>query len=646
VDYDPAKHHIGIAAEGETAQGYMLESPYRRDFQKESIPSEFGGTEDRISGVPSFSRWTQDDFLGGQYGYIWGEDNRQFARCKSLLPTQYGTSLRTIPPMWHWEAEADPGFSDKTLHNGTATDHKAVAVTYGDYLWRISRDKLETWRISTGDYIHYSLSVDGPFADTFWQAAALDAGRGLIWLVRRASAGGKAVYTVPAAHPDMAVKQVPTLVEALSGSSSPTTPDALGCFGWIFDGGLLYGAWGPRELWVTTINDNLVDLTWSEAGSLDGQWQAGVAYNSLIYILLADENSRAKLVVYDGTEVLPLVDFPFNFTGRCMTVYGGRLYVGGTGKDIAGSDAYAELYEVTGSTLRLVRTFAPESRVQLSGEEPPTAIGTMHVHEGLLFIGTDQDHLLVYDITNDSLFGGPVVDDDGIGVAEVRHILSSRESLTALVNLDDASSRLVRLGQAGPMPGTYDCTFETSDFQPQPSTDKRWSLVHVHTRYLPIDAIDYSQDGGASWTALTLMSMQEGEFWHNEADLTGADISTRIRFRFTWSPDNETTQAGELVAFTVQFLFLDSTKRSWAMTVVGSDRAEAEDGTTLVQDPGTDLAQLEAYAVSREKLTFTDLDGSTYNVIVRDCSVHMPEIGPALAGGAREAFANLTLTEA
>jgi len=145
---------------------------------------------------------------------------------------------------------------------------------------------------------------------------------------------------------------------------------------------------------------------------IPGRWRDSLAYNNTLYILINDGSFKSTIYAFDGDTVTPIVEFPFSFYAKCMIEYAGRIFVGGTGFDVNGGEFYAELYEVTGASVRLVRTFSPDTRNvhKVSGtNEWPTAIDDLIVHDGLLWFCQKGKRMVCYDVTSDGFFGASLI---------------------------------------------------------------------------------------------------------------------------------------------------------------------------------------------------------------------------------------------
>jgi hypothetical protein len=386
---------------------------------------------------------------------------------------------------------------------------------------------------------------------------------------------------------------------------------------------------------------------WTQNTRLPGPWKDYAVYNGVVYVLCADGFNNTSIFTFDGANVVPVTDFPYNFEGTCIQVYAGRVYVGGAGRDFAGNRSYAELYEVTGSSLRLVRTFTAECRD--GGEDTPfdesTEILAMGVHEGLLYMGFKGYGLVAYDVVTDSLYGGSEF-NPAVAGASIWKMLTTNQSLNLWVDAvsppDRGFYRTAAIGETVP---PYQGVLVTSDFGPQPATEKRWSELRVVSRYGDV-GVEYSTDGGVTYTTLTGEQVTEGSYRQNNVDLSALPVSKRIRFRFTMQRSEDSDSYTELVGFTLGFLFLSTGKRTWSFSVNATARVQGKDAQTEVQDPAAIFDTLQGWATDRTPLVYTDVDGEARTVNITRFEDFKPVVGlPLDSEIGLEGFYALTLTE-
>ncbi len=186
------------------------------------------------------------------------------------------------------------------------------------------------------------------------------------------------------------------------------------------------------------------------------------------------------------------------------------------------------------------------------------------------------------------------------------------------------------------MTGWYP-TLITSDFLYEPGVKKRWSELKILTRYGPVEFVDYSLDSGNTWTSLTVSSVSTyaPNYW-TTVSLVGITPSENVRFRIRLdidTPDDAVTYVRELVAYTMSYHFLDTGKRAWDISIVGADIQETMDAefaeyTTQTYDISDLDDAFDDWAFNKQPLTYTDVDGNTYDVQMLSYTRSKPIIAP------------------
>lgn len=617
-DFDPTKHHIGLGPEGGQQHGFVIGGAYRADPQKAPVTREFGGQTDLLERT-SLARWTMDDFSGGIRQEVWGEDSERIWDSLNVIPSQLGSSPRTIPPLIHWGLAQQDDLRDPlgVFH----VESNKISVVWPTTTSYYDVDTGAKTSVNTSSR-PIEVACKDPAEDFIYGIANTmigDAGHPG-YLLRRWKKDDANATTVDAV-PDK-VKGVPKGIQAA---------------------GTYFLAQFGNTLWMIDVNDDADDAKWINVGRLPGHWQDSCIYNGLTYILVSTwPEQETAVVAYDGAQILPIVSFPYNFTGKQIVEYGGRIYVGGHGRDTVGNAAYVELHEITSSSQQLIYNFSEEHG---RGLNPPHRTYAMVVHEGLLFIGTDQPHLLVYDQTRDGLWRGPEVKSSpgGFDLA-THHLFSSRQRLWAWCYEDtDTAHGFYRLAvdNADLSGGSYESKVETSQFQPEPGMNKRWSELRVLTRGQAASA-EWSLDGGQTWTALTGSTVQSGDLYETTFDLDGVSRSIRLRFTITKTG----VSASYLpLGFTLAFAILDTGKESWQFSVLAADNVEGVDEASVLQDIQALHDTLKQWKAEGTYLDYTDLHGNVHTVYVSDLREDQPVIGPADVNGSREAFYSVSLME-
>ena len=649
--FDSALHHIGLREVDDPGanKGFIISGAWTRAFKRNLQNETDGfkyGTGESLINKPGISSWTQDDFTGGEFQYVWGKDPAQFARSSNILPAQFDRSLRSVPPLREWIDGTDTSF------NGTEVP--GIVVVYNGYLYAGYSDRYVRWNLATGAQ---SADVLGALGTEHHWAFLKERGR-----FYSTHDGVIQQYNVGAWPAGL-----------YEGSYAPATyipalPALGNCTGINVDGDKMVVAYSD-VVWHVNIPDirtaQPARTDWTRIGRLPGKWVASCWASGFLYILCAGIDGQTSLVVFDGTQIMPVTDFPYNFVGESVISYGGRFYVGGSGRDIQTSaPRYAELYEITGTSLRLLKTFVDEARG--GGDVVGKSITSMAVHEGMLFFGLKGVGLCAYDLTLDAFFGASIY-SPADAAAEVRHLISGRDSLFAYIypwSTRTNKGQWMRPSTAQETTPTYTSEIETSDFAMSYDRLKSWKQLRCLVRF-PQNALAayYSVNGGNSWVALpTPTSETSGRFRLDTFDLTGMPKSRFARFKFVMDSQTNVSAFREFVSFSASFRLSDSDsvgaaeteKLGWVFTIAGGQNVEALNGDSLLQDVSSIHLTLWAWAKGKKKLNFVDTDQTTYTVEIDDLRETTPfvlppvderegEIAPGIPG--REGFYQVTLVE-
>jgi hypothetical protein len=644
----------------------MMSGGYRKAPQRDAGITDQGGETDVA--LPGQSRWTQDDFTGGMYQDNWGRDAAQFKYCSGFRPLPYSRGLVTVPPV----IEGIKQTAVVPAVNWSGTNYRtypaALVFVHAGYLYVV---------YPGGDVIAY-FDLDGGIGGiSSLPNVTADQGNVACW--HRESA------TLYVSDDGNGVFRRITLSNGVPSAASPasyTYPTAVGsrsCTGMNAD--------GPR---ITCLFEKMiVDLTVPDtataavgAGSkqwavnrryhLPSQFRDAIFFNSQLYILCTDANDPysvvsggysggwlSSIVAWDGADLFPVVNFPYAFRGQTMVEYAGRVYVGGASLDLGGTgEAFGEIFEITGSSLRSLKSWAPDSRSVLGGAElGPPSINDLVVYEGALwFYNLTEDRLDHYDVTTDSFYGGPdcVIADNSIvklvPLGETLGVYSNVFDFEDAVPPGDQQDAVLSwVARSGEETGTYNPNLITSDFIFEPAKDKRFTEIVVLTKGGGVDALEYSTDGGDSYTAASTVAAAttQGNWTTTRFDLTPMTPAKRASFKIQLELTTAEDQV-ELVAFSTSFSILHSGKSAWTFTVVGAEQIEGYNGEKFSQDVADIEESLSAWMTAGTKLVFTDLNGVNYNVTVYDFEESQVEIGPkvAFADGTRpEALFGVTLVE-
>lgn len=639
--FDAELHQVGLGPDGAEI-GLVLSGAYQKSFKRDlgdSLSSVHYGTDSLFNGT-GISSWTQDDFTGGSYQQFWGRDAAQFAGCYGFLPTQFDRSLRTVPPLTLRAANGAP-YTMKPL----------VSFAAAGYHYSVYSDRILRYNMVSGASATIFLNVDfGAYTHACYD---------------RRSGYVLATYVGGASPPGVAVLNRDTGV--LVVGVEPGAANNVGMFTGINCDGDRLVVSSAHVLFTASMQPNTTDpigTDWVRAGRLPAPYVDSAWMAQSLYVLCGDGDVGASLVQFDGVQVMPVCEFPYNFFPQAVCPYAGRIYVGGSGLDINGGSTYGELHEVTGNSVRLIKTFAPE---RASGRYGcPTAVGAMAVHEGLLFFGETGQGLIAYDVTTDSLYGAHRFDQNRpAGTREVLTMVSARQKLWQIVvNWSNTfENGLWATGVAGEGNVTHTALFESSEFGPELDRMKKWKQLRVLCRgeeSAPTVAI--STDGGASYANVPRTADEgTGSSVMHTYDISGY-TSHSVRFKFAMVRNSFASNT-ELVGFSASFQLVDSDdlhangteKLAWNFAVAGVETVELEDGSTTHQKLGELNAQLWAWAQARAQLKFKAPDGQEYDVIVDSLRETQPVVLPAVEREdhltfspdvGREAFYALTLIEA
>ena len=648
--YDSDRDGIGLGPPG-GEKGFTVAGAYRKSFKRDQSADNAGVHygSDSYFNTPGVSSWSMDDFTGGGWQQVWGKDNRMFSICQNMIPSQFDRSLRTVPPLTLRAATGVGGgiYTTKPRH---MYNHQGwITVAYQDRIYRN----------------HASGGAAEIILPTFGGAQY----GSFVYDPRTTRLLGSFINGL---GPGIAV------FDALTGAhivGASVQPGALVPYGGItgmnVSGDKLVVSCQSVILTVTMQDGalNYISGDYTRVGKIPGGWIDSCWSGGLLYILTGGADRKVSLVAFDGVQVLPVCEFPYNFYGASLCAYGGRIYVGGSGLDFNGALGYAELYEVTGSSVRLLKTFAPEKWA--GGKyNYPTSIYSMVVHEGLLFFGNTGYGLYCYDLTTDAFYGGPQLDAGRSNSGrEILSLISARGRIWAYVNHpaapgDNAIWASVVAGDFAPTaanPGS----FVSSDFGPELDRQKDWGSIRVLTRGdSNTPTVDSSIDGGANWTSCPLASSATcGQAGVLRTFTINSANSHAIRFRITLPRNaSPTVSYAELAGFSASFKLIDSDmsnpdgseKLAWSFAIAGVEEVELQDGTSEVQRLKEIREALWSWAQNKTVLNLIDTDGTTRSVKIDSISESQPAVMPPvnfndetapLDVPGREAFYALVLIE-
>lgn len=660
TEHEDGQHHIGLGELGGDLYGFFTQGGYTRQMQREGSKAvEVGGQLDLTTAAIGHSRWTQDEFIGGAYQNRATKDPAAFSTCQNLIPQAQGVGAISIPPMIS-AYDFDPLDAAFTSHVDdpvpSYVEPKAMFPVAGSIYIAF---KHAIFRYLTGTDSLVCSNVGQPSLGH--RLGIADAAYDQNEQIYYALVSPDDLVTVPYLQRFQHDFDDPNV-----GPSRFIMPDTL------IDGTLTaYGMalWGPTGSIIVSVGQRLFTFnppikmadatetsgTWTDRGRLPGRWIDSASFNNRLYILCAEADGETHIVTWDGTDILPVTTCPFNFDGWKMAPLGGRLFIVGRGTDVNGGDRYGELLELTGASIRQVRTFMPE-HVEGYGDAPKN-FKTLTVCDGLLFFPHQGVGLIGYDLTADGFWGASEFQASSLTNFTIHALTRARGGLYGYGSTNGVNTvtGIYRVALNTETPAEYDSVLETADLDYEIGRKKRWSEIVIRARNQTSMTLEYSQDAGYSWTAVDDTPTTVNDLTTFRASLAAIPASETIRFRFTFPQGTDTSLAVmELIAFTVTFLVLDNGKSAWSLTVLAVDQIEdwigqqeADYGDQRDQDvPGT-FSQLRSWAMNKTSLVFKDLDGVSYNVNITDYSEYLPEIGPRVDSGPTrpEGYIRLSLVE-
>lgn len=651
--YSASKHHIGLS-DGGTTYGFMVEGGFRRSMQRESLGvADYGGQTDLIGRMPSISRWTQDAFEGGMGQWMWGRDEAMFAECKGFMSTPSDRSIQTVPPM-HRKKAINPA----AQANAPSQPIKPRGMfMVGGKIFTVFQHDVNSYAIDT-DTSAFAQSTwttfDGDGTQTIIRGV-FDPTDNSIWLLTKDTSSGvlPTFYRLTTSLADETVVEL-----AAPAGTAGRQPYNFS----MLDGNILVQI--ARKFYYGKVPDDPDSgntISWTKVGRIPGRWVADTTYNGVLYILTNDAPSSpsfgSTIYAWDGTSLLPIVRLPFNFYGKCIVDYAGRIFVGGTGTDINGGEHYAELYEITGGSVRLVKSFSPWARrkdIVLGNGDWPKSIEDLVVFEGQLWWFAKGEGLYAYDITSDGVFGASKLSESQDNLVGYSAVTGRGRMWWWCYDGDNPTTKtgIYRVGQPADYSTSVTSEWTSSDFAPEFGVKKGWGQYKVLSKYAVPTKLEYSLNGGSSWTDLGAADSTDSLGYRFIAtwDLSGVTNSQMIRFRLTFTV-TDYTYFQELLATTLSFSMGDEGKRAWRFSVIKAVEietldAELDEGVTQAYDISDTASQLWSWAAANTALTFTDVDGATYNVRMQGIDEVHPVLGPEPSGESQpESLITLSLVE-
>jgi hypothetical protein len=643
--YDVLKHHIGLGIDAGDLKGLMLAGGYGKEMQREGLGGQdFGGSTDLIGQVPSLSRWTQDDFTGGGYQEDWTKDAAMFSRSTGLISETQSRALVSVPPLAFthaFDVSAEPHAASPGLPVDVLRVNNLIFVAFlnGIFSYNITADTSSWWQVPSGLIGIGGIGIEYEVTGMEWEP-----NERVLYVLCSSSTTYSPNDTEPT------IFRLKTDFSAASGNAGwacPTDSTNDKAYGFaLSQGGIVLSISNMLYLGAVPKHPNTASgsVKWTKIGRLPGSWIDSCSYTGRTYILCGDTHGSTSLVAFDGTSVQPIATFPWNFDGTCITEYAGRLYIGGHGTNVSGDSDTAQLYEVTGASVRLVRSFGvPAAR---GADAVPTSITCLAVDEGLLWMNCKGHGLIAYDVTSDGLFGGSIYAPRGADF-DVYALLGGYGRLWAWGHSDASFATqdgLYRIAHTGDTIADYSAELVTSDFASRspsrsasPSSASSPATSPAPPRSAPTAARAGRPSPEPPTTSTASTTSPPSTSPPSPPSSTGASRSA-----WTWEPTPPPSASwSPTPATSPSSTPASAPGPSWSTAPRTSRAATA---TTVAQDVPLTATTLWGWAQGQTKLVFKDLDGSTANVQIQGFKENQPVIGPNVAGRP-EAFYSLALIE-
>ena len=682
--YDSDLHHIGLGEDGNNLTGFLIVGGYTKrgvgdPFQRASNV----GTDELISSERQ-SIWTQSDYTGGEFFHQWS-DEAGFSECAFLVPNQLGTGLRTsrpLDPLWVSGAQAGARLLFMDVIDGALY---AIFVNASNLCKLVRFTNLNSFspnvKIDT---------IDLPSAK-IPRSAAFNYNRNQLWL--GTSVPDVRIYNLDKTIVDPAkMFTITRTITAPKVTSDPVTAvvgvHLMSPLKLIFT---RHGSGDDDDRCWNHIKGN----NWDPVGLLPGQFVDSVTYNNAVYILSRANGNQTQVSMTQGDEIFPVTDIPYYFKGESMVQYAGRLYILGTGQDLNGGPIVGEMYEVTGTSLRLVRTFLPEN--QRPNGKAMRHMKCAAVAEGVLWMpDSSTTGLEVYDAVTDSFYGGSSPTGGRDPEIEFTGMCSAGTSIFAWSSgLSAGKTGLYRTYTANEDSPPYTPYLITSDFDVEPGREKLWGEVVVRSREQPVN-LAVSLDNGDSWVDVGAdpnLSTQQGFIFEQVFDISGLPSSRSIKLSFsfdmsglgftqdqiisnpvpnqppTWHPvrgggslsgvpvpppaprdrrpvigivipGHDGEFPAEILSHSLSFLTKSSGKKQWSFAINAAEFVEQFNDETATQSPTEIASQVWEWSNNGTALTFKDLDQTYYTVVISQIAESQPQVVQG-----HEAFFNIQLTE-
>lgn len=625
-----AKYAIGLGGYGFPVQAYAKRG------QENPVSRVQVGSDDFLA-TDRASFWTQEDYSGGNYQYEW-HDQAMISTSEGVFPNQLSHAVRTMPRLILGKSSTAMGITARvTPATGPIEMFSVDNTLLICFPGRIVRVVLS----ATGGVASSNVDSHAVTKTCFAYDNELS----------RLLAGGSDnnIYVFNRSTLALAAT-IAGVNEAGAAITGPIT-----MIDWFGD--MLVVGFGAY-LYVQTdtgkfrkINNGSARPT---AGRLSGTPVDSCAFNGQLYVLLRRLDSyEGRIVSTNGTAVMSVAEIPYSVQPQCMREYAGRLYIGCRGSDLDDQQDFGELYELTGTSLRLVRSFQRERLTQGPVTGP---LRTLDVFDGFLVMPNEsRQGIEVYDASNDAFFTGPCLDlNSDLSRPDIsrlmRYAIGCRDQLFmwAIHATDGTKSGLYRTKVSTDPATTHKgqgCFVTSSDFDPEPMRLKVWQKVTFKTRNFGVVYVRVSTNGGASWSDLTGPTVStDGDVIYSTFALNTIAPARRIRLQWWVLPSSATTY-GEYLAHTVAFMFQEHDKHGWQITIPCTYRTELLDDslTPDAEAPFEKIAQLWNWSDLGTVVTLRDRDGTSHKVILTQVVESEAHVGHTAS--TREAYLSMFLLE-
>lgn len=375
----------------------------------------------------------------------------------------------------------------------------------------------------------------------------------------------------------------------------------------------------------------------------------------------------------DGNSTFDIWSWDGNLVGVSIRSFDGRLFIGTYEYDYTAAGGYGVLYQMSGSAVTQLKRWG------VDGEN--TQLGSLVVHDRKLFYGASNllgmragFGIAMYDPIEDA---HSIIASNGDTVTYARgsapydayavdDVINYGGYLWASVRGHGAFKTPYRyrdywrgvrkydISTAGGAPGAQNGGWMTSSTYDAgtPGLRKLWRKLSIDY-LLPADttyiSVEYSLDGGTSWTLLSHISDDNGatigaratkSYWlENQSSVS---IKLRLTLRST-----DGTKTPVMHGWLVSYIPLVEPNWMWTFTVVISEKPQLLDGTTATVDTENEFAYLRDLYRTKALVLFTGAEGDQWSsdgragVLIYDMTEWLPDLTQPLEGEVQ-----LTLLEA